>query len=99
DTSFENGAIILNPKEKELIKIIQQFPETIQLAAANYSPALIANYTYDLVKEFNSFYQKVPILAADSESEKAFRVKLSHAVAVVIKNAFKLLGIEVPKRM
>ncbi len=91
--------IILQPKEKELIKIIQQFPETIQLAAENYSPALIANYTYDLVKEFNSFYQNVPILATDNETEKAFRVKLSKAVGEVIKSALALLGIEVPERM
>lgn len=89
----------LHPKEKELIKILQQFPETIQLAAENFSPALIANYTYDLVKEFNSFYQNVPILATDNETEKAFRVKLSKSVADVIKSAFALLGIEVPDRM
>ncbi len=91
--------IILQPKEKELIKIIQQYPETIQLAAENYSPALIANYTYDLVKEFNSFYQNVPILATDNETEKAFRVKISRAVGEIIKSAFALLGIEVPERM
>ena len=89
----------MHPKEKELIKIIQQFPETIQLAAENYSPALIANYTYDLVKEFNSFYQNVPILATDNETEKAFRVKLSKAVGEIIKSAFSLLGIDVPERM
>ena len=99
EPSFENGTFLLNPKEKELIKILQQFPETIQLAAENYSPALIANYTYELVKEFNSFYQNVPILATQNETEKAFRVKLSKAVAEVIKSAFALLGIEVPERM
>lgn len=89
----------LHQKEKELIKILQQFPETIQLAAENYSPALIANYTYDLVKEFNSFYQNVPILATDNEAEMALRVKISQAVGEVIKSAFALLGIEVPERM
>lgn len=99
ETSYENESFSLNTKEKELIKIIQQYPETIQLAAENLSPALIANYTYDLVKEFNSFYQNVPILATDNETEKAFRVKLSGAVAEVIKSAFALLGIEVPERM
>lgn len=93
---FEIG---LHPKEKELLKILQQYPETIQLAAENYSPALIANYTYDLVKEFNSFYQNVPILATQNEAEKTFRVRLSSAVAEVIKSAFALLGIEVPERM
>ena len=89
----------MHPKEKELIKIIQQYPDIIQLAAENYSPALIANYTYDLVKEFNSFYQNVPILATDNESEKAFRVKISRVVGEVIKSAFGLLGIEAPERM
>lgn len=99
--SLENKSqdIQLHPKEKELIKIIQQYPETIQLAAENYSPALIANYTYDLVKEFNSFYQNVPILATDNKEEKVFRVKLSNAVAEIIKSAFSLLGIKVPERM
>jgi arginyl-tRNA synthetase len=89
----------LQEKEKELIKILQQFPETIQLAAQNYSPALVANYTYELVKEFNSFYQNVPIFAADSSEEKNFRIHLSKAVAEVIKSAFGLLGINVPERM
>lgn len=91
--------IEMHPKEKELLKLIQQYPETIQLAATNYSPALIANYTYELVKEFNSFYQNVPILATDNETEKAFRVKLSKAVGEVIKSAFTMLGIEVPAQM
>ncbi|MCL4121769.1 UNVERIFIED_CONTAM: hypothetical protein GTU68_066603, partial [Idotea baltica] len=86
-------------KEKELIKQIQLFPEVIKSAADNHSPALVANYTYDLVKEFNSFYQNVSILGADTESEKIFRVQLSHVVANTIKNGFNLLGIQVPERM
>ncbi len=89
----------LHPKEKELIKQLQLFPETIQQAAAQYSPALIANYTYELVKSFNSFYQNVSILGADSDEEKNFRVQLSRAVSDVIKTAFGLLGIDVPDRM
>ena len=89
----------LHPKEKELIKQIQLFPEVIQNAADNHSPALIANYTYDLVKEFNSFYQNVSILGADNDNEKALRVQLSHVVANTIKNSFGLLGIHVPERM
>lgn len=97
--SVDSSEVTMHPKEKELIKIIKQYPEAIQLAAQNYSPALIANYTYDLVKEFNSFYQNVPILATDNEVEKAFRVKLSAAVGEVIKSAFALLGIQVPERM
>lgn len=93
------GNITLHPKEKEVIKTLQLFPETVQAAAENYSPALIANYTYDLVKEFNSFYQNVSILGAEDVSEKNFRVQLSQAVADVIKTAFGLLGIHVPERM
>lgn len=89
----------LHEKEKELLKGIQQFPETIQLAAENYSPALIANYTYDLVKEFNSFYQQVSILGEPDETKKQFRVQLSQKVAEVIQSAFRLLGIDVPERM
>ena len=89
----------LHEKEKELLKQLQLFPETVQMAAENFSPALIANYTYDLVKEFNSFYQNVSILGADTKEEKQFRVNLADAVAKVIKTAFSLLGIEVPERM
>ncbi|MFH4965091.1 arginine--tRNA ligase [Gaetbulibacter sp. M235] len=91
--------ITLNEKEKELLKQLQLFPEVIQNAAEMHSPALIANYTYDLVKEFNSFYQNVSILGADDLNDKIFRVQLSKKVALTIKNAFKLLGINVPERM
>ena len=89
----------LHPKEKELIKQLQLFPEAIQLAGVQYSPALIANYTYELVKSFNSFYQNVSILGSDNNEEKSFRIQLSKAVSDVIKTAFNLLGIEVPERM
>ena len=89
----------LHPKEKELIKLIQLFPEKIQEAADNYSPALIANYTYDLVKEFNSFYQQVSILGEEDGAKRSIRVLLSKKVGETIKLAFKLLGVEVPERM
>ena len=89
----------LHSKEKALLKQLQLFPETVQLAATNYSPALIANYTYDLVKEFNSFYQQVSILGEEDEQKKAFRIALSQKVAQVIASSFSLLGVEVPKRM
>ena len=91
--------IELHEKEKELLKQLALFPETIQQAAANYSPALIANYTYDLVKEFNSFYQNVSILGEEDQNKKVFRVQLAKKVADTIKLAFSLLGIEVPERM
>ena len=89
----------LHDKEKSLVKHLQLFPEVIQQAAANYSPALVANYAYDLVKEFNSFYQNVSILGAETATEIKFRVQLSSAVANTIKNALSLLGIAVPERM
>ncbi|NRD21076.1 arginine--tRNA ligase [Winogradskyella eckloniae] len=89
----------LHEKEKQLIKQLELFPEVIQNAAEQHSPALIANYTYDLVKAFNSFYQNVSILGADSEQEKQFRVELSRIVSQTIKNAFQVLGIQVPERM
>lgn len=89
----------LHPKEKELIKQLQLFPDTVQLAAVNFSPAIIANYAYDLVKEFNSFYQQVSILGETDEHKKALRVQLSKKVSEVIESGFKLLGIEVPQRM
>jgi arginyl-tRNA synthetase len=89
----------LHEKEKQLIKQLEHFPQVINNAAENYSPALIANYTYDLVKDFNSFYQNVSILGADSENEKMFRVQLSKAVGATIKNACALMGIDVPERM
>ncbi len=89
----------LHPKEKELIKIIENYPEIIQQAAANHSPAIIANYTYDLVKEFNSFYQNVSILGEEDQDKKIIRVQLSKKVSDIIKSAFSLLGIAVPERM
>lgn len=91
--------VSLHPKERSLIKQLLLFPEIIQLAAKNHSPALIANYTYDLVKEYNSFYQSVPILGCENKNEKILRTQLSSKVATVIKSAFKLLGINVPERM
>jgi len=99
DTSISILGLELHEKEKELIKQVQLFPEVIQNAAENHSPALIANYTYDLVKEFNSFYQQVSILGEENHDKKVFRVQLSKSVGNTIKNAFQLLGIEVPERM
>ena len=76
-----------------------EFPTTIQEAAEQYSPALIANYTYELVKEFNGYYQNTPILMGDDEEQIAFRVALSDKVAQVIKTGMSLLGVSVPNRM
>ena len=97
--AFEGQESFLHEKEVALLKQLFLFPETIQLAAQNYSPALVANYTYDLVKAFNSFYQNVSILGESDEELKVFRVALSRKVAQVIQDALGLLGIEVPERM
>lgn len=93
------GIVELHEKEKELVKQLELFPEVIQNAANNHSPALIANYTYDLVREYNSFYQAVSILGETDLDKKIFRVQLSKKVADVIADSFSLLGINVPERM
>ena len=98
---FSNTAAVdsLHEKEKELLKQLELFPEVIQHAAHHHSPALIANFTYDLVREYNSFYQAVPILGEEDLAKKIFRVQLSKKVADTIAASFKLLGINVPERM
>ncbi len=98
---YSNNAQIdtLHEKEKELVKQLELFPEVIQNAAQHHSQALLANFTYDLVREYNSFYQAVPILGEEDLEKKKFRVQLSKKVAEVIASSFKLLGINVPDRM
>ncbi|WP_425306959.1 arginine--tRNA ligase [Flavobacterium rivuli] len=97
--SLAPAEVNLHEKEKELLKIVSLYPEVIQAAADSHSPALIANYTYDLVREYNSFYQSVPVLGTEVLNEKVFRIQLSKKVGETIKSAFGLLGIEVPERM
>lgn len=89
----------LHEKEIAVIKQLAQFPEAVQLAADQHSPAIVANYTYELVKDYNSFYQSISILAAKTQEEKIFRIQLSKKVGDVIRTAFGLLGIQVPERM
>jgi arginyl-tRNA synthetase len=88
----------LHQKEKTILKTLLQFPSTIEASAKQYSPALIANYLYELVKQFNSYYQEVPILVAD-KAQESFRVTLCSSVADVIAEALGLLGIDAPNRM
>jgi arginyl-tRNA synthetase len=99
NVTLSAAEVSLQDKERDLLKQLEQFPEVIQNAAEQHSPALVANYTHDLVKDFNSFYQNVSILGADKEEEKIFRVQLSKTVGQTIKNAFSVLGIDVPERM
>jgi arginyl-tRNA synthetase len=91
--------VVLHKKEKELIKQLELYPEVIQNAAKELNPAIISNYTYDLVKSYNSFFQNISIFGADTDQEKIFRVQISGLVGNTIKSAFQLLGIKVPKRM
>ncbi len=87
-------------KDSTVIKLLQQYPETVASAARNYSPALVANYLFDLVKEFNSFYQNVPkIVEEQNEDLKHFRLLLCYKTARVIKSGCGLLGIQVPDQM
>jgi len=85
--------------EKDIIKTISIFPQKIAEAAKNYSPALIANYTYDLVKLYNQFYQTVSILKEEDITKRIFRLTLSKTTGTVIKTAMNLLGINVPNKM
>jgi arginyl-tRNA synthetase len=89
----------ISTKEKDILKQLILYPEIIQQAAKQYSPALIANYIYDLVKLFNSFYQNIPILGGNDSELESFRVSLCNEVGKVIKTGTSLLGISVPKRM
>ena len=89
----------LEDKEKELIKQLAFFPSIIQNAASIHNPGIVANYLYDLVKIFNSFYQSVPVLKSALLDEKSFRVDLCRSVGYTIKNALGLLGIGVVDRM
>ena len=90
----------LGSEERELIKMLALFPQVVSDAGQHYSPAEIANYTYELVKLYNHFYQSIPpIVKEEDEEVKKLRVRLSYNVAKVIRNAMRLLGIDVPNRM
>jgi arginyl-tRNA synthetase len=86
-------------QERDLIVALTQFPEIIEQAAEAFSQALVANYVYELAKNFNKFYNESPILQAEDEATKQFRLQLSAASGKVISKAMSLLGIEVPERM
>jgi arginyl-tRNA synthetase len=93
------GDVSLNEKEVALISTLASFPEVVKQAGKEYSPSLIANYTYDLVKEYNQFYHDYSILKEENEAVRAMRIVLSRNVAKVIKQAMALLGIGVPDKM
>lgn len=85
--------------ERDLIVLLNKYPETVKEAAKGYSPAVIANYVYELAKTYNKFYHEKSILQAEDEDSKQFRLHLSASSAKVINKGMKLLGIEVPERM
>ena len=89
----------LDDKEIQLLRILEQFPVTVAEAGKIYSPALIANFAYDLAKEYNQFYHDYPILKEPDADKRSNRLIISAAVAQVIKNALWILGIDVPERM
>ena len=94
-----NVNVPLKEKEIQLIQLLGNYPEVVKEAGTEFSPAVIANYTYDLVKEYNQFYHDYTILGETDEAVKQMRITLSANVAKVIKSAMGLLGIEVPERM
>jgi arginyl-tRNA synthetase len=95
----ENIALAIHNPEKEIVKLLADYPAVVKEAGNNYSPALIANYTYELVKAFNSFYQTYSVMNEMDESLKNARIVISKNVAKVIKSSMRLLGIDVPNRM
>ena len=95
----ETSEIALGKAEKILIKAIYEFQEVVQTAGSSMSPALIANYAFDLAKEFNRFYQETPIFKEEDCGKRNLRLQISELTALVIKNAMALLGICVPEKM
>lgn len=93
------SSVVPADKEIELIQRLASYPATVAEAGRTYSPAQIANYVYDLVKEYNQFYHDFSILREENEAVRAFRLMLSANVAKVIASGMSLLGIEVPERM
>ena len=93
------AGLTISTKEQELIAKIAEYAEAVTEAARTYSPAVIANYVYDLVKEYNQFYHDFSILKEENEELRAFRLALSEVVARTIASGFALLGIEMPERM
>lgn len=93
------AGLTISTKEQELIAKVAEYADVVEEAARTYSPAVIANYVYDLVKEYNQFYHEFSILKEENEELLAFRLALSEVIARTIASGFSLLGIEMPERM
>lgn len=98
-TEVLNQAPAISEKEKNLLKLLNEFPQTIQQASGNFNPALIANFVFELAREYNQFYHEFPMLKETDEITRKFRLGLSAFIGNTIKSAMGLLGIEVPERM
>jgi arginyl-tRNA synthetase len=96
---LNNPELEISEKESYLVQLLSEFPSVVRLAGEEFSPALIANYIYELVKEYNQFYHDFTILKEENTGLKQFRLILSESIASVIKTGMSLLGIDVPERM
>jgi arginyl-tRNA synthetase len=96
---WTRGQVALLPEEKQVLKLMHQFPAVLHDAALKLDPSAIANHTYELVKAYNAFYQTVPVLKEEDAALRSFRLAMSKAVAAVVKKAMWCLGIDVPERM
>ncbi|CAN5480821.1 arginine--tRNA ligase [soil metagenome] len=99
DENAKTETVTLSAKEKDLIIKLYGFNAVLQQAASEYSPALVANYVYDLSKEFSQYYHETPILKEEQKELIVFRLQLAQAIGIAIKSCMGLLGIEVPERM
>ena len=99
ETAFQGSYSSLEETERSIIKILVRFEAVVKEAADEQSPAIVANYVYDLVKAYNALYQQLPILTDENEGAVGFRLELSKAVGTVVKKGMGLLGIDVPERM
>lgn len=98
-STISDSDIAISEKESYLVQLLTEFPTVIKLAGEEFSPALVANYIYELVKEYNQFYHDFSILKEENIQLKQFRLVLSESVAAIIKTGMELLGIDVPERM
>jgi arginyl-tRNA synthetase len=99
DLNAKCNSVKLDDKERDVIKMLHDMPSVVEQAAEAYSPAMVANFTFELAKAFNSFYQDTPILREPDANRMVFLVQLCDIVSVAIKNMMHILGIDVPERM
>ena len=99
DLEISRDAVELSPKEVRIIKILNNFPNKIAEAGEAHSPAIVANYAYELAKEFNQYYHDTPILREENKAVLAFRLRLIELIARVLTKAMDILGIKLPERM